>query len=464
MLSLVSEDQEIAMGQESAPEIEASMGRVPDEALQAYVSDLGERMAAISERPDLPWSFVVLDDPLINAFALPGGFIFVTRGILVYMESEAELAGVLGHEIGHVTARHSVEQISRQQLMGLGLGIGSVVSPTVRANAQLLGQSLQLMTLKFGRDDEMQSDDLGLRYMTRLGYDPQDHASVFAMLGEVSGGGEGAVPEWLSTHPNPENREGRILDQIAAREAAGEDFSGATRGVDPFLDRLDGLVVGENPREGFFDGALFHHPDLEFRLTFPEGWTTLNTRQAVAAVSPAEDAVLVLTLADEDDPRLALSAFLATDGIQAGTPEHEPVNGLAASSARFRIAQTDGSLDGAVTFIRHGNLVYRFLGYTSTALWEERGPTIQAAFVSFRPETDPAVLRVEPRRLEVVRVPEGMTIAEFADRYPSTVPAEQVALLNRRALSESVPAGTRLKRVVGGPGPQQTSTPSESVP
>ena len=184
--SLVSEGQEIAMGREADPQIVAQLGLYPDSAVQRYVSDLGLRLAAQSERPDLPWTFRVLDDPTVNAFALPGGFIYITRGILTHLESEAQLVGVLGHEIGHVTARHSASQMSRAQLAQIGLVAGMVFSETVRDYAGVASQSLGLLFLKFGRDDESQADELGIRYMTRVGYDPRELAGVMTMLSRTS--------------------------------------------------------------------------------------------------------------------------------------------------------------------------------------------------------------------------------------------------------------------------------------
>lgn len=448
MFSLVSESQEIEMGRESHPSIVGSMGEYPSEEVQDYLDDLGVRMAAISERPDLPWEFTVLDDPLINAFALPGGFIYMTRGIMVYMRSEAEFVGVLGHEIGHVTARHSVEQISRQQLLQVGAGVGMILSPQVRANSQLLGQALQLATLKFGRDDEMQSDDLGLRYMTALGYDPYHHASVFSMLGTVTSGGGDQIPEWFSTHPNPDNREERILEQIRAREAAGEDFSDAIVGRERFLGILDGMVVGENPREGYFEDSRFHHPDLAFRMDFPSGWRTQNSKQAVAAISPQEDAVIVLAVATTNDPAGALAEFLAPEGVQAGERSETPIHGLPAVRARFSAETEQGTLDGLVAYVKWGDLTYELLSYAPSAAWASRSAAVTGAMESFQEETDPAVLGVTPDRLEIVTLPSAMTAGEFLRRYPSTLDDDAVLQLNRIGADERLAAGTLMKRVV----------------
>ena len=235
-ISLVSESREIQMGRDADPEITASLGMVDDPELQAYVTRLGDMLAATSERPALPWSFKVVDDPLVNAFALPGGFIYVTRGILAHFDSEAELVGVLGHEIGHVTARHSANQISRQQLQQIGLGVGSILSENVRSASGVLGAGLQMLNLSYSRGNESQSDELGLRYMGRAGYDGSALIGVFRMLAEASGGSSGRLPEWQLTHPYPENREADIRGLLAASGA-----SGGTVGRDAFLERLDVL-------------------------------------------------------------------------------------------------------------------------------------------------------------------------------------------------------------------------------
>jgi predicted Zn-dependent protease len=165
-LALISASQEIELGKESHPEILAEYGAVENQALQEYLSRVGDELAEISNRPDLPWTFTVLDSPVVNAFAVPGGFVYLTRGILAYMNNEAEMAGVLGHEIGHVTARHSVTQISQQQLFGLGLGLGSIFSSRFRQLSGLAETGVGILMLKYSRDHERQSDQLGIAYMT----------------------------------------------------------------------------------------------------------------------------------------------------------------------------------------------------------------------------------------------------------------------------------------------------------
>ncbi len=450
-LSLISEQQEIQMGRQADGDVRSSLGLVQDEALQRYVAGIGKRLAADSERPDLPWSFEVVDDPVVNAFALPGGFIYVTRGIMAYFESEAELAGVLGHEIGHVTARHSVSQMSRQQLQQIGLGVGMILSEDVRKYGDVLSAGLGLLNLKYSRGDETQADELGVRYMTRANYDPDALLGVFEMLATVSGGEGGRVPEWQSTHPYPENREAHIRAVMAQNNVQG----GGTIGRDALLDHIDGIVYGENPREGYFKDGLFLHPDLAFQLRFPDGWNTVNQRNAVGAVSPGQDGLVVLEpVADATDPTVALRAFLSQEGVQGGSVSTGEDYGIPTARAPFTAKTSDGNeIRGEAEFLSYRGSVYRILGYAASARWSAYASVVSRSLSSFAPVTDRAVLDVQPRRLQLVPLPAAMTVTEFNRRYPSAVPVEEIARLNRREVGDVVPAGTRMKRVVGDPLP-----------
>lgn len=446
-LSLIGEGQEIQMGREADVDIVASLGVYDDPAMQSYVQELGERLAATSERPDLPWTFRVLDDPVINAFALPGGFIYVTRGILSHFGSEAELAGVLGHEIGHVTARHSVNQMSKAQLAQLGVGLGMVFVPELQQFEGLAGASLQLLFLKFGRDDERQADELGFRYMTRANYDPHALAGVFRMLRGSSGGEAGRIPEWLSTHPDPENREAWAVRAVAE---AGRDFSAYVVREAEYVRRLDGMVFGQNPREGYFQDNVFFHPDLAFRIDFPAGWTTANQRNSVQAVSSEQDAAFLVTIEEATSPSAARQTFLSQQGIRRGDTSDRRVGGFPAAWAEFQAQTQDGSLTGLVAFVAYGGAVYRLLGFASSAAWSRRAAAVEATISSFQQVTDRTVLSVEPRKLEVVRVPSALSFEEFVGRYPSTVADETISLINHAFTEGRFPSGALAKRVVGG--------------
>ncbi|MGE0161229.1 MAG: M48 family metalloprotease [Gemmatimonadales bacterium] len=449
--SLVSESQEIQMGREADPQIVAQFGVVDDAGLQSYVSGIGMRIAQVAERPNLPWSFKVVDDPIVNAFALPGGFVYVSRGILAYFESEAELAGVLGHEVGHVTARHSASQVSRQQLQQLGLGVGMIFSETIREYGQLASAGLQLMNLRYSRGDESEADRLGLRYIGRLGYDPDAMIGVFQMLASVSSSAEGGrVPEWQLTHPYPENRE-QAMRQIMEENDISREGRTAH---DEYLAQIDGLTYGENPREGYFKDARFVHPDLEMELTFPAGWRGINQRSVVAAIAPREDAVMTMELVpDGGAPEAELREFLSQEGISAGPARREGSGGVEVARADFDATTEEGVLSGEVAFIRYDGNLYRLLGYSTQAAWRSHASAIASSISSFKPLTDRAILAVEPWRLEIVQLPQAMSLQSYVSRNAGPIPIEELARLNRVEPGDVLPAGTRIKRVVGSARP-----------
>jgi predicted Zn-dependent protease len=447
-LTLMSEAQEIQMGQQSHESVIASFGLYPDDELQNYIQRLGAELAATSERPDLPWSFAVVDDPLVNAFALPGGYIYVTRGILAHFNSEAELASVLGHEIGHVTARHSVEQMSQQQLAGLGIGIAAAVSEELGQYAAMASQGLQLLFLKFSRDDERQSDDLGLRYMTRAGYDPNEMPPVFHTLDRVSAAqGGGRIPVWASTHPNPDNRASRIERQIEGLPAASRT---GTVNRTSYLERLDGLVFGDNPREGYTIDSTYYHPELEFALDFPDGWRVINQRQAVAGISPDQDAIVVLTMVQARSAAAAETDFFSQEGIARGSSWRQGFTHF------WTVAtpQDPQTVRGGVGFFEHGGRVYRLLGFTSSDRWDSFVGPIQASLDSFRRISDRRYLDVQPARLELVELDRAMTLSEFDQRYPSSVELSALAIANGVEADDRLEAGRLVKRVVGGELPE----------
>lgn len=445
-LALVSEAQELEIGRSAAEEVRASIGLVDDAELQAYVQRVGTALAKTSHRPALPWSFGVVDDPTPNAFALPGGYIFLTRGMMNLMNSEAELAAVLGHEIGHVTARHSVTAISQQQLAQLGLGLGGVLFPETQPFGQAIGAGLDLLFLKHGRDAERQADGLAFDYALDHEYAVSEMVDVFTALQRAGDDQRSPLPSWLSTHPAPAERIELVEQRIAELPAQGRGSRVANA---QYLEQLDGLVFGQNPRQGFFRDGVFYHPDLRFRFNMPPEWQSQNLPHAVIGVSPNRDAVVQLTLAGTDDPARAARAFFSQGPVQVLDSTRQPINGVPAIVTVFDAATEQGIIRGVVSHFGYRGRTYQLLGYTSQSRFGGYDPLFERVIGSFGPVTDSSILTVRPPRVDIVRINERMTLSEFNRRYNSTISMAELALINQAAGPETTfDAGTLLKRVV----------------
>ena len=456
-LSLYSEAQEIEMGRSSDPQIVSQYGLVPDEDLRTYVAGVGARLAAESERPDLPWTFRVLNDPVVNAFALPGGYIYVTRGILAHMGSEAELAAVLGHEIGHVTARHGVNRLSKAQLAQIGLGVGMVAaSPEMRGLLGELGSAgMQLLFLKYSRDDERQADDLGFRYADLEGYPPGGFVDVFRTLASTSrlaSGGE-RLPNYLATHPNPEERMQTAQQRIGSLPP---DVVNRPWHRQEFTRYLDGMEFGYNPRMGYFRGREYVHPELKFKLLLPSGWTGHNQSQALVVVNPDNDAIFQLTLVEGSSADQAASKFYGQQGLELGG-SWTLSSGLRLQAGRyFQIDQGPNAdpLLGAAAFSSYGGRVYRLLAVSTQKAFRYRADDLNAIMESWSELTDREALAVQPMKIDLVTIDRAMDIEEFQRRYPSSIEIDRLAVLNQVELGERMETGRQVKRVRGfNPGP-----------
>jgi predicted Zn-dependent protease len=271
------------------------------------------------------------------------------------------------------------------------------------------------------------------------------------MLDRVSqaAGGE-RLPQWLSTHPNPENRQQHMAELIAQLP---QDFSGRLVRRDEYLQRLHGMMFGPNPREGFFRGALFLHPDLQFQLRFPEGWATSNQKSAVLAQSPQKDGLMQVTVVGENTPDAVVRTFLTQEGISAGVVSSYSVNGLPAASASFQATTQQATLAGQVTAIRYGSATYRLLAYGSQSSWPAYQSPARASIQSFQRLTDSAALAVQPLKIAIVRADRAMTVEQFHQRFPSQVDVSAVARVNQVDPGARFAAGQLVKRIVGGPLP-----------
>ncbi len=286
---MMSEQQELDLGQKAAAEVNKSLVLLDaKDPLVRYVDRIGQKMASVADRPGLFYRFHVVDDDTINAFALPGGYIYMHRGLINHMNSEAELAAVLGHEIGHVTARHSVKQYSKAQAYQVGTMIASILVPVPQA-AGLLSDMLATVVIKgYGRDAELQSDELSVKYLTRAGYDPDATVGILKTLKrlrdldnkEKKDAGD-KVQEYhgaFASHPKTEQR---IIEAVAQAKSTHSEFSMANRNA--MLAAVDGYPYGDSPEQGAVVGRRFLHPDLGIKLEFPEQWVITNTPASLNA-------------------------------------------------------------------------------------------------------------------------------------------------------------------------------------
>ncbi len=445
--SLVTPAQEAAMGREGYIAAVAEYGAYEDAALAAYVDSVGRRVARASEQPDLTWKFTVLDDPVVNAFAMPGGYIYVTRGLLAHMQSEAQLAGVLGHEIGHVTARHSARQITQQQLAGLGLGFAAAVSPGFRRHGAMAEQALGLLMLKYSRDDESQADELGVRYTSGSGYDPREIPGTYRTLQRIAARADQSLPVYFSTHPDPGARAERTTS-LAAKAAAGR--SNLTVRQRGYLERMRNLVYGENPRYGWFEGTRFYHPVLGLEMSFPGGWKTAHTHTALTGVSQDQAGMLQLTLARNATGKSPSDYLvgLTTDGKIAGSRGGpETVGPWPAWVGSLTVPNGQGGQASLVAaFVRVSpDVMLQVLGRGATP-GDAHERQVLGAIRSMTQLTDPRRGMIQPVRM---RVQTTGSAGDLRALYPSfgsgLIPAEEVALLNGMELDEAVMKGQWIK-------------------
>jgi predicted Zn-dependent protease len=327
---LMSESQELALGKESDPQVLGQFGMYPDSNLQNYLNERGQAMAKISHRPNIPFQFKVVDSDVVNAFAVPGGYVYFTRGIMAHLNSEAQLMGVLGHEIGHITARHSAKQYTSQTFTQLGLVIGMIAFPKFQQFGDLANTGLQLLFLKFSRDHESQSDELGVQYSSKLGYDAHEMASFFNTLGRLSAGEDGSqrIPTFMSSHPDPGDRFVKV-------NALATDFQLKNQGNyrterEKFLRLVDGMTYGEDPRQGYVQSNTFYHPELKFQFPVPQGWKYVNTPSQVQMASPDQKAMMLMTLSGEKSLAAAANGVVKEYNLRVLDQRNIQVNGLQA--------------------------------------------------------------------------------------------------------------------------------------
>jgi len=449
----MSEAQEIAMGQEADPQIIAQFGLYEDSAIQRFIAEKGRQMAAISHRPNIAYHFRVVDSEVLNAFAVPGGYVYFTRGIMAHFNNEAEFAGVLGHEIGHVAARHSVEQ-QRNQLLGqFGIIAGVIINPNLVRFAEVASQGLGLLFLKFGRDAERESDRLGVEYSTKIGYDAHEMAGFFTTL-ERQGAKSGSVelPDFLSTHPNPGDRN-VATDKLATEWQQKLNLTNPKVNGNEYLRRIDGLIYGEDPRQGFLENNVFYHPPLKFQFPTPAGWRYQNSPQMVQLAPQDGKALLMFMLGRGTTLQEAANNAVQQYKLQVLESRNVTVNGL---PALYVVAdqvgdpqqqqQQQANVRTMSYFIQYNGTIYHFIGVSSTTDFNNYANTFTSTMQNFRQLTDPAKLNKKPDRIRIKTVANTTTLSQALQSFNMPqAKLEELAILNGMKLTDNVTKGTLIK-------------------
>jgi predicted Zn-dependent protease len=450
-LSLVSFEREIQIGKEGHQAILAEYGQYDDPKLAAYVDSVGQALARVSHRPSLGWTFTVLDDPVVNAFATAGGYVYITRGIMAHLNSEAQLAGVLGHEIGHITARHTAQRITQQQIAGVGLTLAAALSQEFARYSDAAQSALGLMLLKYGRDDENQADELGVEYSAGANFDPREIPGTYRMLARVGERSGQRLPAFLSTHPDPGDREVRTRRLAQAAAGGKTSLVVASRG---YLQRLDGLIYGKDPRQGYFEGDTYYHPQLAFTIAFPAGWQHQDSRASVMAGAPDRGAAMEVKLADAGtmSPSAYANDLMRRGRVVDASGATETFEGLPAWVGRLAARGQSGEvITFAATFVRLApEHMIQMLG-RSNAPGDADDQRIVASMRSFRKLTDRARLTATPDRVHIVKAKTtGSFESVIASFGPEAVDSTDVSIINNIEPGAEVRAGELLKIVEPG--------------
>ncbi|PYN31562.1 MAG: hypothetical protein DME01_23950 [Candidatus Rokuibacteriota bacterium] len=443
----ISPSEEGKLGAEAAEEVERTVGLLSDPKLVGYVRQVAGRMAQVAKRTDVTWRFNVTDDIEPNAFALPGGYVYITRGLVALLNSEDELAGVLGHEMAHVLERHAARRAGAATpfalLFGIPAGILGAVSPALGGIVGGTGELASGMVLaSYSRDQERDADQRGIALAARAGWDPAGLASFLHTLEreEALAGHDPNRPGFFATHPATPERVGNV--RTAARSqtrATAAPFAGS-RGA--FLQKLEGLVVGDNPASGVFLGPLFVHPVFDVALEMPTKWKTINTAEAAGAVAPDGDAAVVLSLSgDGDDPVAAAKA----DGLsEAQLKQLQRVRVASLPAARL-VADTRSGQRAVLTWIAHRERVFRVTAVARVRDWGRYGAILERTGGTFRPLLAADRERLVESRLRVRVTGANETVAEVLARGGGTWNPAQMAVANGTTVDAKLQPGWPVK-------------------
>jgi len=453
-------DKEVEIGNQADGEIVAQFGLYEDEEIQDYIDQIGQEMLEVSHmrREDTepkfkntPFTFRVLNSPVVNAFALPGGFVYVTRGLMTHLNNEAQLAVVVGHEIGHVAARHASQRALSQTISQIAVIGGSILGQELLglpggSLMDLSSQAAQLLLLSYSRDHERESDQLGVEYSARQGYQAAEGAEFFTSLKRISEKSGQSIPTHLSTHPDPGEREKNIPEM--AKEWEEQGFEQTIYNDDKYMSLIDGMIFGDNPREGFVENETFVHPDLEFKFPVPGGWQLINQPTLVAMVSPSEDAVMIMRIDSEAaNSAASVRSFLGQEGITLVDEGEALSSGEWPAYEAEASATSQGTELGIYVYaVEFQDNIYRFINYSSKSAFNNYLNTFQRTTGQFDRLTDERILNINPVRIRIVETDRRAPFQEFLpDPIPMGHEPLDLAILNQVNLDEMIEPGTRLK-------------------
>jgi predicted Zn-dependent protease len=442
----MSEAQEIAMGNEADPQIIAQYGLYGDSLIQRFINEKGKQMAAISHRPNLEYHFRVVDSEVLNAFAVPGGYVYFTRGIMAHFNNEAEFAGVLGHEIGHIAARHSVIQQRNQVLGQVGIIAGVIINPDLGKFAEVASQGLGLLFLKFGRDDERQADVLGVEYSSKINYDAHQMANFFITLqrqGQQTGSSE--LPDFLSTHPNPGDRH-IATDKLATEWQTKLNLKDPKVNRNEYLRRIEGLIYGEDPAQGFLENNVFYHPGLKLQFPVPDGWMYQNTPQMVQLAPKDGKALLMFMMGKGNTLQEAANNAVQQYKLQVVESRSVTVNGMQAWYMVADQVAEQSTIRTLSYFILYNNVIYHFIGVSSINDFNNYTFQFNSIAQNFKVLTDPAKLNKKADRIRIRIVSANTTLGQaLKDLNMPQARMEELAILNGMKLTDNITKGTLIK-------------------
>lgn len=455
--SLMSPEQEQKIGDEEHPKVLAEYGGAYDDPrISGYVAEVAGRIAHVSDTPNAKFRVTVLNSPVVNAFALPGGYVYFTRGLLALANNEAELAGVIGHEIGHVTARHTAGRYSRGVMAQLGVAALDLLFQNSMAS-QLAQAGGALYLQSYSRDQEYQADLIGIKLLTRAGYAPQAQAHFLASLGSYAAlenriaGKEGAERrvDFMASHPRTADRVERAIKEAGVGE--GEPIYRR----DIFLDHIDGMVYGDDPSQGFVRGRTFSHPELRITFTVPEGFRLNNGTEAVTAQGPNGAGI---QFDNETDKRALSAATSAADYLtriwaakaQLQNVQGITINGLDAATATTRINTDGGQADARLVAIRVSpDQIFRFTMIAAPAQARQLAEPFRQTAMSFRRLTTQEAAALKPLRIKVVKAVVGDTAEKFAARMAmADFKLDWFRVLNAIGPNDVIKPDQRVKLVV----------------